>query len=120
MGLHNRITRERYKKIKTCLKKPEDDIKAVEVYGISYTTARQIRNTKDYDEYCERVFRYHGHPKRKQNIWKTSPDVGKFNDGEGARGIWAMAIMSVVMLGGAILLLLVGIIVVVALIGANK
>ena len=65
MGSHNRITREKYNKIKQACNAPADDAKVMQKFGISQTTCRQIRNTEDYQEYCERVFRYHGHPVRR-------------------------------------------------------
>lgn len=72
MGLHNRITKDKYNQIKRFLnenkskfKKTENlDEAACKKFGISRSSARSIRNTKDYAEYCERVFRYHGHPKK--------------------------------------------------------
>ena len=63
MGTHNRITKTRYNQIKKNLKTPADDANAMREFGICATSCRNIRLTKNYDEYCERVFRYHGHPK---------------------------------------------------------
>ena len=51
MGVHNKITRERYEKIKAECKSPKDDCKVIEKYKISQTTARYIRNSKDYRHY---------------------------------------------------------------------
>lgn len=63
MGTHNRITEERYRQMKELLKAPADDRVIAQTFGVSTSTCRNVRNTKDYAEYCERVFRYHGHPR---------------------------------------------------------
>lgn len=63
MGLHNRITEAKFKAIKKDCKTPFDDPLVAEAHGVSVTTARNVRNSNNYQEYCERVFRYHGHPK---------------------------------------------------------
>lgn len=64
MGVHNRISETKYQQIKKMLKTPADDPKAMKTFGICAATARNIRNTADYQKYCERVFRYHGDPNR--------------------------------------------------------
>lgn len=63
MGLHNRITEERFKAIKKDCSTPFDDPFVAEKHDVGLTTVRNIRNSTNYQEYCERVFRYHGHPK---------------------------------------------------------
>lgn len=75
MGLHNRITKKKYDKMKTysnrCLAIGTTPTSAVdarvsEKFGVSASTARNIRLTGDYQRYCERVFRYHGNPGRRK------------------------------------------------------
>lgn len=58
------ISKARYNEIKKYLHAPADDAGVMKKFGISQTTTRDIRNTRDYAEYCERRFRYHGYPKR--------------------------------------------------------
>lgn len=58
------ISKTRYNEIKKYLHDPADDAGVMKKFGISQTTTRDIRNTRDYAEYCERRFRYHGYPKR--------------------------------------------------------
>lgn len=79
MGAHNRITEEKYKEIKKDCKLPSDDIFVMEKHKVSQTTVRYVRNTANYQEYCERVFRYHGHPKgaRGSVITKTPQQRSK-------------------------------------------
>lgn len=68
-----RITKERYDEIKKHLKVPADDAGVMAKFDIGKTTTRYIRNTKDYQEYCEKVFRFHGNPrKRGHNDSKAS------------------------------------------------
>ena len=64
-GANNRITEERYNAIKAVCKTPADDERTMEKHNVSRSTCRQIRNTADYQEYCARVFRYRGYPKRR-------------------------------------------------------
>lgn len=74
MGSHNRITEEKFKKIKKDCRTPFDDPLVSEKHKISTRTARQIRNSKNYQEYTERVFRYHGYPKgRSHSTEKKQP-----------------------------------------------
>lgn len=63
-GMNHPMTKEIYNKMKPELKTPADDQKAMEKYGFGQATVRNVRNTKDFTEYCERVFRYHGYPHR--------------------------------------------------------
>lgn len=51
MGMNNRVTPDRYYRIKKSLKKPEDDKKAMKEFGIGAATAQRIRRTKDFAEY---------------------------------------------------------------------
>lgn len=70
MGLQNRITENKYNNIKKAMvswgKKFETntelDEAICEEFGIGMSSARNIRLTKNYQAYCERVFRFHGHP----------------------------------------------------------
>lgn len=52
MGIHNRITEKRYNAAKAELKTPKDDKRVMKKYGFGETTARKIRNTDNYYEYC--------------------------------------------------------------------
>lgn len=65
MGVHNRISEDKYYQIKAVTKVPADDAATMKKFGVGASTCRTVRNTADYQEYCERVFRYHGHPKKK-------------------------------------------------------
>ena len=65
------ISKAKYDEIKKYLKVPADDAGVMKKFGISHTTTRDIRNTRDYAEYCERRFRYHGYPKRVNNNTKA-------------------------------------------------
>lgn len=72
MGLHNRITEDKYNKIKKYInsKKAVKELRVldnavVEAFGIGLSSARNIRLTDNYQAYCERVFRFHGHPGKK-------------------------------------------------------
>ena len=58
------ISKAKYDEIKKYLHVPADDAGVMKKFNISQTTTRDIRNTRDYGEYCERRFRYHGYPKR--------------------------------------------------------
>lgn len=66
MGVYNRITEEKYNQLKQVLKSPADDAEVKKKYQVGRTTCQNVRNTKNYQEYCERVFRFHGHPKAKK------------------------------------------------------
>lgn len=63
MGVHNRITKQKYNSMKKYLKKPSDDPTVAEKFGVGLTTCRNVRRTKDYNAYLERVFRFHGNPR---------------------------------------------------------
>lgn len=51
MGIHNRITAERYHQIKAELHSAKDDKTIMEKYDIGATTAWLIRNTSSFYEY---------------------------------------------------------------------
>lgn len=97
MGVHNRITAEKYKQLKAELHSPVDDDIAIAKYGLSRTTCRMVRNTANYAEYCERRFRYHGNPQARYaarstvrsqvgavGIPKPKPEVVASNKAENA------------------------------------
>ncbi|MBR0403108.1 hypothetical protein IJI55_00950 [Candidatus Saccharibacteria bacterium] len=72
MGLHNRITEEKYNEIKKYInsRKAVKELQVLDnivakTFGIGLTSARNIRLTDNYQAYCERVFRFHGHPGKK-------------------------------------------------------
>lgn len=54
MGIHNRITEKRYNAAKAELKTPKDDKRVMKKYGFGESTARKIRNTDSYYEYCSK------------------------------------------------------------------
>lgn len=54
MGIHNRITEKRYNAAKAELKTPKDDQRVMKKYGFGEATARKIRNTDNYYEYCSK------------------------------------------------------------------
>lgn len=62
MGVHNRISENKYNAMKRVTKVPADDANTMRAFGVGASTCRNVRNTANYQEYCERVFRYHGHP----------------------------------------------------------
>lgn len=68
MADYNVVTKEKYQKMKAELHSPADDTKVMKKYGFSRSTVRKVRNTKDWDAYCEITFRYHGHPKRSGKV----------------------------------------------------
>lgn len=51
MGMHNRITAERYHAIKGAMALGESDEKIMRDYQIKHTTLRYIRNSNNYYEY---------------------------------------------------------------------
>lgn len=57
---HNIITEQLYNDVKKVAKAPADDKKVVREFGISYTTARKIRNTRDFSEYRYKTIASHG------------------------------------------------------------
>ena len=73
MGLHNQITEHKYNQIKTSINHLQPQYETVAdldqsicgLYGVGMSTAKNIRLTNDYQAYCERVFRFHGHPGKK-------------------------------------------------------
>ena len=67
MGVHNKITRTKYEKIKSELKTPQDDKKVIEKYKISQTTARYIRRSKNFHHYVA-----WSNPNKKHSIVKCS------------------------------------------------
>lgn len=68
MGVHNRISENKYNAMKRVTKTPADDKNTMRAFKVSASTCRNVRNTANYQEYCERVFRYHGYPKTKAKI----------------------------------------------------
>lgn len=51
MGSANKITEERYKKIKAEAKSPKDDERLMAKYGIKASSIRRIRNTDNFWEF---------------------------------------------------------------------
>lgn len=106
MGSHNRITKEKFEKIKKDCKTPFDDPLVAEKHGISTRTARGIRNSEDYQEYTERVFRYHGYPKgQKRSMKKNQPAPTKIISMTVAQ-LWNFVVRMVVILVLAMLIML--------------
>lgn len=66
MGSSNKITREKYYMIKKMLKVPSDDAKVIEMGLCGASSCRNIRNTKNYKEYCERVYKCNHHKDAKK------------------------------------------------------
>lgn len=52
-----RVTPELYAEIKSKLHSPSDDERVIREYGISKTTAKAIRNSKDFKAYHEKAMR---------------------------------------------------------------
>lgn len=74
MAKYNSITEGKFKQIKKECKVPADDPAAIKKYGVCATTVQRIRLSADYQAYCERVFRYHGHPKgRRGSVITKAP-----------------------------------------------
>lgn len=72
MGVHNRISENKYNAMKRVTKVPADDHRTMELFGVGASTCRNVRNTENYQEYCERVFRYHGHPNRPKPVMRPA------------------------------------------------
>lgn len=62
-GIINKVTSRRYEAIKRHVENYDcgavDDKAVGETFGVSVTTMRKIRNTRNYDEYLELSKRYH-------------------------------------------------------------
>lgn len=69
MGSHNKITEEKYRKIKRLLKTPADDKKAIEKGLCGQTTCRIVRRTKNYREYLHET-RKCRHPRKVVTVIK--------------------------------------------------
>lgn len=69
-GIANKVTSMRYEAIKRYVENYDcgaiDDKAVGETFGISTTVMRNIRNTRNYDEYLERSKRYHKNRAQKQ------------------------------------------------------
>lgn len=75
MGINNAMTEQKYKALKADLNaalKSEKyakletlDKEVTRKHGFSISTGRNVRNTKNYQEYQERVFRFHGNPAKR-------------------------------------------------------
>lgn len=78
MGVHNRISENKYNAMKRATKSPADDANTMRAFGVGASTVRNVRNTANYQEYCERVFRYHGHPNKARTI--KTPAIMVAND----------------------------------------
>ena len=76
MGANNKITKERYNAAKKWLHTPADDEKVAKRFDFSVRTSRMIRNTKNYEEYLEQRFRYHGHPRKQAQSSSTKRHEG--------------------------------------------
>ena len=80
MGTQNRVTEEKYKQIKAFVTEQElkgkmmsqIDAAVEKKFGFKQSTSQNIRRTKDYQGYCERVFRFHGNPVKKPATMKKS------------------------------------------------
>lgn len=55
MGVHNRITRDKYQQIKADCKTPKDYQRVMRKYHISKTTVKCIHNSENYDFYRQWV-----------------------------------------------------------------
>lgn len=73
MGVHNRISENKYNAMKRVTRVPADDHRTMKLFGVGASTCRNVRNTENYQEYCERVFRYHGHPNRVKTYSTKAP-----------------------------------------------
>lgn len=72
MGVNNIMTEEKYKSLKedinAALKSGKYDYlskldkEVSKKHGFCESTGRNVRNTKNYQAYQERIFRFHGHP----------------------------------------------------------
>lgn len=78
MGTHNRITKEKYQNIKTKAKRPEQDAELAKEFEVSISTIRNIRRTKNYEAYLERVLRFHGNPKSKKTVAFKRPKIATY------------------------------------------
>lgn len=120
MGTHNRITKEKFAEIKGKVKEPKDDVAIAEELGVGESTVRNVRLSKDYQAYCERVFRFHGNP-GKRNKRVVKPKVVEYkpskeawerleltDDGPENMRIWALMVLFPVIIS---FLLVVGIII---------
>lgn len=65
---HHKITRQKYNEFKPRLKSPGDDAKISKKSGYGVSTLRMIRNTRDYNEYLARRFRYDGYPRKGKTL----------------------------------------------------
>lgn len=57
------VTKQKYYEIKKQLHTPKDDAAAMKKFGLGASTIRNIRNTKNYDEYTKR------------NLKKSTPET---------------------------------------------
>lgn len=73
MATYNKIDQTRYLEIKAEIEKlkahsydklADLDKTVADTCGVGTTTARNVRNTPDFQAYCERVFRYNGNPRK--------------------------------------------------------
>ena len=74
-----RVTREIYNNIKRYIRDNNltaaDDPKVMAKFHYGKTTIRLIRNTRGYDNYLERIYRYHGYPRVQQTAPKKAAPV---------------------------------------------
>lgn len=64
------ITQEIYERAKRHLHKPTDDAEVASRFGFSPSTARKIRNTKNYGEYVTQTKNAHRRAVRRENLAK--------------------------------------------------
>ena len=57
----NKVTEELYNQIKPLVKTTRDYRKAKKMFGVSETTLRKIKNTRDFAEYNEKTIKSHEH-----------------------------------------------------------
>lgn len=80
MGLDNKVTAERYRTIKNYIEQHDlgtkDDVMVGRIFGLKITAIRQIRNTRDYEEYCSKSSTYRRHEQRSHSKTAIMPSSG--------------------------------------------
>lgn len=111
MGAHNRITKEKYYRIKKMLKVPADDKKVIAKGLCGKTTCRLIRKTKDYYEYVHETRKCHHHPKKKAVVPKKKQVELKHSELRACRDDKHTMKMLAMVLGTALIILIIGLLV---------
>ena len=76
MGIHNKITRDKYYEMKALLKSPKDDEKVIRQFRISQTTVRFIRNSPSYEFYADWVGgKIHKTPRNKDSRYFATTEI---------------------------------------------